>query len=448
MARRCGAPLADDRLCGLSAGWGTEHTGFGRCRHHQDVPIEGAERRALTWGADWSASLCEAYMACPCRCYRGYAERRPGRQSHIFDDGRRFHHFAERYARHCYGLRDTPYGGRADRTYGYALASVSAPDPDDANLRQLLMGFVAAHEFDWGTVLATAERQIEAIYTADLPDGLGRFRGTPDVVAIDAEGVARITDWKTFWWAPSIIIDDPAELYDQPPPQLLTYAWLVGTRYPQVHTFVLEYHYVRKGHIATWEVGRAQVENCPYLPVVAEMADRIKRRLPWPASPGHAACDVCPYVHDCPDVADIVTADSAADAIALLAQAQRLQARANDLAAAARAYAKATGPLTLNDGTVVGYRDDTKLVVGDRDGFWDAIEDDGGYSLRTIAGQPTQETLEELLRGMGRVDDIERYIDIQPIPRWAPLNIPRGRASRLQLTDNAEEAPRDTDEAG
>lgn len=440
--RRCGAPLADGRLCGLAAGWGTDHVGIARCRHHAHILLSAQERHDLAWGEQWSASLCETYLACPRRCYLAYAQREPGRPPALFDVGSRFHLFAERYARHCYEMRDGPHGGRSDRVFGSELAAAFAPDPDDSNLRSVLSGFIQNIEFEWSDILATSERQIEAVYSAALPDRLGVFIGHPDLVAISADGVCTVLDWKTHWWAPSIIIESPDDLYDDPPPQLVTYCWLLLQTYPSITAFEASYLYVRKGRSADWELSVPQVAECPYLPVIREIKARIEEGRAWLARPGYAACDACSYVASCTEVdgLDLERPETAAQAIAMLEEAQRLQARGKHLSKAARDFAQAHGPLRLADGTRVGYEEETEFFVEDRDLFYELVEGEG-HNPRRIAGEPPQETLEELVRGMGRIEGIDRAVRSRFRRKWRALNVPRGRASRLQVTDDAASEP-------
>ena len=39
---RCGFEKEDGETCGLTAGWGTDHKGSGRCKHHETTDLEAA----------------------------------------------------------------------------------------------------------------------------------------------------------------------------------------------------------------------------------------------------------------------------------------------------------------------------------------------------------------------------------------------------------------------
>lgn len=293
----------------------------------------------------WSHSRLQTYARCP-RSYRlRYVEGVDTKPTTVLTRGILVHEFAEAYGRHCVtaGL---------ERDWGWAREQ-AASYPDD--VRELCIAFSEQMAFNADLVVADAEG-VERWFEVELPDGLGVFRGRVDLVEYNPQDRALlVTDYKSGW--------GPRERADQPPPQLLCYAWaLTRADFPNVREVTVANHYVRSGQRHSWLLWSDDLR--PHWAV--SLVRRVLADDEFRPTPSPQACALCDVAHACPLVqADpLVTFTDDAGAQACLEQLVALRARTNELTEALKAWTAEHGEVRAA-GMVAGRRPPRSVVEHD-----------------------------------------------------------------------------------
>jgi len=267
----------------------------------------------------WSHTRLQTYARCP-RSYRlRYLDGVESTPTIALTRGLLLHEFAEAYGRHCViaGL-ERDWRWAREQAAGY---------PDD--VRELCIAFSEQMAFNADLVVADAEG-VERWFEVDLPDELGCLRGRVDLVEYSpADGALLITDYKSGW--------GPRERPDQPPPQLLCYAWaLTRADFPNVREVTVANHYVGSGTRHSWLLWRDDLRP----DWAVSLARRVLADDEFRATPSPQACALCDVAHACPLVqADpLVTFSDEAGARACLEQIVATQARLAELQEALKAW--------------------------------------------------------------------------------------------------------------
>ena len=393
----------------------------------------------------WSYSRLKS-AECPYRYWSHYIAGNHAASSAAAQPGQLCHEAAENYARHCRSLGDP--GATSDIEYGARLLlRLRDEDPEAADAFGRFLSFVS---FNWSELYARGE-DVELWLEADLPDGLGRFRGRIDrcSVAVNARR-ATIVDYKFTRFV-------SAEEQKGPPPvQLLCYAWLLGKQ-PEFVARPLEYFdlqicYARAHRTHDWEeVPWAQVEQVEgwltdkvrdlrdretaLSAALATLEDASSEDLVlrhFPTRPHPRRCALCGHVQHCPLVrAGAVDAITNADEAKMLAQsliaAEEATARSRALL---REWVKEHGPVPLDERTQWGAATRTRLHVKDVGAFIERFRDHGEQLQQWLhdALGPKGKHTEALLREVKKLRN-------EPWRAFAPNY--RALATRLQTDTSA-----------
>ncbi|HOV50541.1 MAG TPA: PD-(D/E)XK nuclease family protein [Candidatus Cryosericum sp.] len=182
----------------------------------------------------WSHTRIDTYLRCP-EAYRlKYVEGEPQIPTEGMVRGQQYHEAIQRYATHCYRLGKRPVKSDFDKA---RFIAASYPDLEE-EITRVLENIL----WDWGSMLPGDTGPVEVLYEAPLPNG-DSFCGVIDLLQRYEGGAAddpfSDADNDTLW----AIIDWKSGFYqyrdEQPPMQLLGYAWLVQQRWPDAKNFAL-----------------------------------------------------------------------------------------------------------------------------------------------------------------------------------------------------------------
>lgn len=220
---------------------------------------------------------------------------------------------------------------------------------------------------------------VEVMYEGQLPGGAGLFRGRIDLLqrqegAADDDPFAEsadewwVTDWKTGY---SIAATD------EPPLQLLAYAWLVQQNYPEAREFLLRIACAgspwspRPWHLRG-DLGWVGKD-------LAAIVTRIEADRDPEANVG-AACQNCGYILACPK-ATSVTVDTLATLAADPAEwgnaVALMEATIKAHKALLKAAAQERGPVPVHDGRAWGFHETLSHVPASARQFGELLEQEG-----------------------------------------------------------------------
>jgi len=339
-----------------------------------------------------SYSSLSLYARCPLAWRFAYVDREQRQESEACIRGRLVHEFAEMYGRHCIeaGLpRDWEWAD--EQAVGYR--------DDGLGVERLCRAFARQVEFNRELVVADGEG-VEREVAADLPDGLGKFKGRVDLVEYaTADGRLFVTDYKSSWAQ-----DRP----DEPPAQLMMYGWAL-LRMPQFSgacDVMLRAHYIGNGITHEWWVGPDELR--PDWAVA--LARRIAADKRFEATPSPHACAWCDYTHVCPYAAGTgVTITCAGDAEDALRRIVAHEADLKRLRNAVSAWVREHGPVSAAG--KVAYRGRPAYVV-ERDG---AAVYDGEYVLKRRVDR--QRAAEALIDAGLDEDEVTEVLFPDPDPK-------------------------------
>lgn len=277
----------------------------------------------------WSASCLKTFSQCPWRWWAEYEEKRPGAPVCSYQTGRETHTLLERYVKH---LKQT------EQPRDLARARDLATTAEDADARKTFLWYAEqAPTFETDRIAG-----VEVWMTAELPEGLGTFRGKIDLLSVDEELCeVTVTDWKgRYDWA------DPP---DDPPDQLRYYAWLVSQQEAYERYEMIRMEQVNVGSVTSYAWDTFRPVSC------AELADRIKlvrAEQRWLAEPGRH-CLYCQYAATgaCRKIA---LPEEWTDFQRMAGEQARLRAQANALTPILQEYVKQHGSQEF-EGKPVGY---------------------------------------------------------------------------------------------
>lgn len=180
----------------------------------------------------WSHTRLQSYLRCPLAYRLHYVDGEPWVATEAMIRGKYLHEAIERYARHCYRGGQRPI--QTDFAAGRAIAD------GYPGLEETLRRWVENWAWEWSAILPGDQSPVEQMYQAALPNGqafcgrvdlLQRFGGTleADPFAVSDEEWW-VTDWKSGYGLHS---------ENDPPLQLLGYAWLVQRTWPEAQRFRL-----------------------------------------------------------------------------------------------------------------------------------------------------------------------------------------------------------------
>ena len=260
---------------------------------------------------NWSHSRLSLFRKCP-RAYEWQYRAKLGPTQEPMpqlEAGSELHRLLAEYGEHCF---------REGKDIDPRMAETIAGHTDDANVQRQFLVFAERQVWDFLGLLGGPEGQhFETWHEQPLPDGLGKFRGRVDYLALNA-GHLTILDWKSGWHTPT----QP----ERPTSQLLYYAWLlVNELGEQVETIELKQEIVASGCVWIWDVGPGEM-----IDVEEDLCERVREVFRaekqynegrWPAEPG-SHCAGCGYRAQCEasfSLAATVRAQDLVDAINLRA---------------------------------------------------------------------------------------------------------------------------------
>lgn len=295
----------------------------------------------------YNQSLLRA-AGCPKLFLHRAGQGRSGSQSLLANLGTTLHGFAKQYQTHC-----LDHKVQSDITAARTIAAglLAGSGLDAPNFEELLM---LAQKF--------AEQEI-----IDRPDPVfehtvsnGRFFGTPDKVAIlekhdppkdsSARSVVKvleIVDYKSGWKLPTHD-ECRADI------QLPFYAGIYLNTFVDAEFFRLSYRYLRFGKDRTFEMSAGQIRAFMQdMEVLASRLDGVVEPTPVAGQ----LCDYCEIATDCElivrgEVRALVDQEQAVKAAHFLSA---LRGARRELEARLRAWVEQNGPITMPDGSVLGY---------------------------------------------------------------------------------------------
>lgn len=279
----------------------------------------------------WSHSRISLYHSCPFAWRLKYIDKVPEAQNERFLIGRRFHQAVAEYAKRCLTMkRETDWDFGRQLTARYA---------DSRDVATALERFTQNYLFDWRHVVGIEER-----LEASLPSG-ERFQGIIDCLSI-VDNEAHIMDWKTQAALPAQT--------DDPPIQLMRYAWLVQQVYPQVSAFRLAYYYTRFNIEHEWEIEGALSadeidEAVKYIIKAVERGEFEPTPSSW--------CSLCGYTSSCP-VTEAAFPEG--DIVKAAEKFVVLEAELGRLRKLLREWTNENGPIQINDVEIGFHLPDSK----------------------------------------------------------------------------------------
>lgn len=185
------------------------------------------------------------FEQCPAAFAAAYHRGEPAVVPQNVTDGKRRHKAWEVYALHCRDRKLT-----TDFDFGRRLAAGLGGSLEDE--------FAACVEnwaWEWSTVKAAP---IEGELSALLPDGVTRFTGHPDLVQQVEGSASAFGEGEDLW----VVTDFKSHFHgwpEQPPTQLLWYAWLVQRNWPTAQDFSLVIAPLDGSPARQWTIGGSQV---------------------------------------------------------------------------------------------------------------------------------------------------------------------------------------------
>lgn len=174
----------------------------------------------------WSHSRIRLYLDCPHAYYLHYVQGEPGVPSEAMVRGKHLHEAIARYARHCYRK-----GKRSLKTDFDEGRKIAAGYPE---LEGTIRDFIQNMAWEWGSVLPGENGPVESMYSATLPND-ETFRGRIDLLQ-KQEGARSddpFAEGDDEWWVTDWKSGFGMFAEDEPPLQLLAYAWLVQANFPE-----------------------------------------------------------------------------------------------------------------------------------------------------------------------------------------------------------------------
>jgi len=282
-----------------------------------------------------SYSALTTYRNCPKSWWFRYAQDEVKPAMRLCENvGSLWHQWQEQYARHCMELEVS-----SDFSHGYHIAGTYPPE-----VEALAHEFISHYRYDWAKWRGRGS--VEITKTRPIADDLPVFLARMDALSYDPlEGKLTITDFKTPY---------SYDYSDDPPKQLLYYAWVAQYTESEFAEEPLNYcelvrWIVPKSEAQTWMV------DYPLTSPGYEIEALTREALTadeYPATPSTAACQYCEYHHACPSCQrrEWVAPTSRDECETLLADADAHRAAASAMTDQARAWMRENGlgELTVN----------------------------------------------------------------------------------------------------
>lgn len=188
-----------------------------------------------------SFTSLQLFDYCPAAWQACYLRGEPAIVPDNVRRGKAIHRACELYAKHCKERRcETDFD--AGRRLAAGLDGSAADD---------FTRWVENWAWEWSTVKATPiEGQLEAL----LPDGVTVFSGHPDLVQQVCGSASSFGEGDDLW----VVTDFKSHFHgwpEDPPEQLMTYAWLTQRTWPDARDFSLVIVPLDGGPARQWAVG-------------------------------------------------------------------------------------------------------------------------------------------------------------------------------------------------